>query len=509
MPNLDAAKSNAARDTDEKPARVLRVNKEGFYVLKEHKGLRTLRLANRSEEAATRLDPDAMAAARKDGDAIVTIDLHRVAGYNPQLNYLPKKAQRAQIDSIRNAFAAIVAQLGATEAKLMSEFPGIASASFRLTAQGLEKLYGNPDPRIASVYLNKTLMVPMLDNSARQINLPHTQNPPDYGYGAAGQYIAIIDSGVDNDHAFLQNAAAGRSKVIYEACFGTNSATLESQCPDQISYLSGDSPLGRAGSARPLPQGTAHRDHGTHVAGIAAGRRGWSGLTGVAFDADIIAMQVMSKIKGTNLTSTTEEDYLAALNAIAAANLTNVTVNMSIGSDQTGAAGWPPAGGCSGGDETRLNLRDAVAALKSLTIPVVASTGNGGDFGAIAVPACIQEVIKVAAITDTPDNPTFWPDSNIMSPDNMYGPFFLAPGVSINSSVPGCCSAENTGTSMAAPHIAGMYAAVKAAVPGISVDDATNYLQDWGTKYNGKDIAMTVNTFNGPKAFPRAHVPDL
>src|SRR2546426_4163491 len=100
---------------------------------------------------------------------------------------------------------------------------------------------------------------PMLADSVPLINGNDAWNA---GFDGTGTIVAILDTGVDSSHPFLK--AAGVSKVIREACFSsTFSGVSTSVCPG------GASSSTASGSAAPcaLPGG----DHGTHVAGIAAG----------------------------------------------------------------------------------------------------------------------------------------------------------------------------------------------------------------------------------------------
>ncbi|WP_040335506.1 S8 family serine peptidase [Candidatus Magnetobacterium casense] len=84
------------------------------------------------------------------------------------------------------------------------------------------------------------------------------------GYDGSGYTVAILDTGVDKDHPFLAGA------VVSEACYSTSDAAekASSLCPGGVtSSTAADSAMPYAGNC-PVEK----CDHGTHVAGIAAGR---------------------------------------------------------------------------------------------------------------------------------------------------------------------------------------------------------------------------------------------
>lgn len=102
------------------------------------------------------------------------------------------------------------------------------------------------------------------------------------GYTGAGQTVAILDTGVDKPHPFLA------TKVISEACYSTTDPTrsISSLCPGGISAST------EAGSGVNCPSGC---NHGTHVAGIAAGKG--ESFSGVAKEATILAIQIFSRFE--------------------------------------------------------------------------------------------------------------------------------------------------------------------------------------------------------------------
>ena len=103
------------------------------------------------------------------------------------------------------------------------------------------------------------------------------------GYAGSGQTVGILDTGVDKNHSFL----AG--KVVSEACYSSNMFPASSVCPGGVTNST--SP----GSG--VNCSVSGCNHGTHVAGIAAGKG--STFSGVAKEATIIAVQVFSRFDST------------------------------------------------------------------------------------------------------------------------------------------------------------------------------------------------------------------
>jgi serine protease len=111
--------------------------------------------------------------------------------------------------------------------------------------------------------------------------------------------------------------------------------------------------------------------------------------------------------------------------------------------------------------------------LRAANIATVVASGNEGFTDGLSEPACVSSAISVG---NTTKSDTVNPNSNSASFLSL-----LAPGTSIVSSVPSFPGvAQLTGTSMAAPHVAGSFALLRQAKPSASVSEILAALQKTG-----------------------------
>ena len=230
----------------------------------------------------------------------------------------------------------------------------------------------------------------------------------DYGHlwrRTGGAPIAIVDSGIDRLHPEF----SGRI----------------THCR---SWLTG------TGTALPTCQDT--QVHGTHVTGIAAATaNNRDGIAGVAFDSPIMALQAFNSA-GAALTA----DVSAAI-VYAARNGAKVA-NYSF----------------SAAESSRTE-RAAVRFAHGRGVVQVAAAGNDGDADnpadrGVQYPARYSEVLAVSA-TNSRDQ---------LASYSSRGPQLdvAAPGTAILSTIPGTLLyARLDGTSMAAPHVAGLAALLR------------------------------------------------
>lgn len=331
----------------------------------------------------------------------------------------------------------------------------------RVSASSLESLATTPG--VTSIELND------LDRPTLLSSVPITNAPPAWtaGFTGTGWVVGIADTGIEKTHSFL----AG--KVVSEACYmnagGAGAGT--STCPG------GGTASVATGSGVPCSV-AGDCEHGTHVAGIAAGANGTGGLNGVAPGAALVALQVFTRFDdSTNCGGAPpcalsySSDQVLALNRIAAlagpGNANHVAaVNMSLGGGSYTSQATCDAANVSNGRKA------AIDNLRSLGIAVVISSGNDSTPTALSSPGCISSAVSVGSITDAGAVSSFSNNAPFLS---LY-----APGSSIVSSVPGNGYANFNGTSMAAPHVAGAWAILKQAVAAASVTQVLSALQSTG-----------------------------
>jgi subtilisin family serine protease len=270
-------------------------------------------------------------------------------------------------------------------------------------------------------------------------SVPLVNAPDAWSLGArgAGQAVAILDTGVDQGHPLLTG------RIVSEACFSSNSPAngATTVCPNGQSNQTG------AGAAAPCTINGCN--HGTHVAGIAAGRG--ANFSGVAPDADIIAVQVFSRFTdqpnnpniqpcaSTGAASpcvrTFTSDQIRGLQRVQnlVGNFTIAAVNMSLGGGQNQTA-------CD--SDIRKGVIDQ---LRNARIATVIASGNDGFTNAVGAPGCISTAVTVGATTKMDAVANFSNSASLVD--------LLAPGQNINSSVPQGGFQSLSGTSMATPHV--------------------------------------------------------
>lgn len=357
----------------------------------------------------------------------------------------------------------LVRRAGGRDGFLVRAYRTLPYLAVRATEIELLRLLA--DPSVKSIEEDVAFRL-QLDQSTKLIKAPSLWNK---GIRGKGQAVAVLDSGVDASHPML------KGKVVSEACYSTDGGGFRSLCPSRAA--SSTAP----GSAKNCDPGMKDCEHGTYVASIAAGRSPvhW----GVAPGADIIAIKVVSKerdcsgaclfIQQSDLIAGLERVYkLRKTFKIAAAN---ISLGVPTASPQNCDALFP-------------SLRDAVAKLRKAGIATIAASGNGGLANAVYAPACLSSVISVAATTDFDNS---WGDSNYAANIDL-----LAPGKDITAAVPPgspCLKSgrycTSSGTSAAAPHVAGAFALFRQIDPDAGIPEILAALSCTGKQVDRLELS--------------------
>lgn len=398
--------------------------------------------------------------ARNSGDVRVIVTLNTSA--------MPDRASLAPLEFDRQLTSSVSAvQERVINALPMKSaitpprrYPYTPQFAVTVTFEGLNSLINNPDVVSVDEDIPEP---PTLDLSVPHIFPSHGTS----SYSGIGWNVVILDTGVDKSHTFLTG------KVVSEACYSTNDPlyTSTSVCPDGVTS-STDS-----GSGVPCLPSIAGCSHGTHVAGIAAGDG--ASFDGVARDANLIAMQVFSKFTSVAYCGnsapcalTWRSDQISALNRVYALRTTYdiASINMSLGGGKFTTA-------CD--SDPRKPIIDL---LRSEGIATVIASGNDSYTNAVGAPGCISTAVTVGATNNTQDTRAWF--SNNSSQLDLY-----APGVNINSALPGGGFASWNGTSMAAPHVAGGWAVMMQRFPSHTVDQIENLFKTTGVTVTSYSIS--------------------
>ena len=419
----------------------------------------------------------------KAGSVRLIVGVRIPGGFRAEGEMVDETRREQQRAAIFDAQQNLLAQLGIIHVEDVKQFEFIPYLALKTDTAGLEFLKALPDVTSVSEDLEAE---PTLAESTAIVGAPAA-----WATGASGQgwTVAILDTGVEKSHEFLTG------KVVSEGCYSTHDPGngRSSLCPGSVTQTTATN------SGLPC-SGINSCDHGTHVAGIAAGFNGDGDIDGVAKSADIIAIQIFTRIENCNGGSTpcvrtSSADFIRALERVyALRNTYNIaSANMSIG-------GGLYTSNC---DAEFPAIKAAIDNLRSEHIATVVSSGNDSSTDSLAVPACISTAISVGSTSDFsgPGGPV---DTVVNSSNSATFLDLLAPGNSIVSSIVGNSYGPKGGTSMAAPHVAGAWAALKDRAPNATVAEVLASLTQ-----TGQPILDTRNNITKPRIQLDAAVRDL
>ena len=401
---------------------------------------------------------------------IVGLRLEGGPGASAASSFKDAAARTAMMSRIDRAHQALLVRMSGYNVSSVKRFKYIPYVAMEVDAAALGALAS--DPEVVSIE-EDSLLKPMLEESTPLVGAPQAWSQ---GFSGSGQTIAILDSGVDKNHRFLSG------KVVSEACY-SGGGSGESLCPGAVTESTGPG-SGLPCSDPELP----NCFHGTHVAGIAAGKG--PNFSGVARDATLISIQVFSKFESDDCSDEDEEEEsdepcIKASDSDVISGLERVlelsdrfdiaAVNMSLGSKE------PFPGECDISNSAR---KAAIDNLRAVGIATISSSGNKESSTGIGSPACISSVVSVGSTDDGSSSSDGSSETTLdeVSDFSNSSPELdlLAPGRWITSSYSENYFATGSGTSQAAPHVAGAWAVLKSKAPNASVEQVLSSLKSTG-----------------------------
>jgi subtilisin family serine protease len=354
------------------------------------------------------------------------------------INVKPSEFQKASSSDEREK---IIAELG--KEKVIQKFQYSNGIAAEINKDDLEKLIasGNVDVRE-----ERTFKV-ALNESAVVVNATRTWPLQYLGLNltGVGQTVCVVDTGINYSHSDLGG------------CYGNNNASSSCKVLGGYDYVNGDN--------NPLDD----NGHGTHVSGIVAS----SGdlYRGIAPDAKLIAMKVLNSA-GSGSETAINNGILWCVNNATAFNISVMVISIGGTINYTDYCDWDyPA-----------TFSPSIDAAVAKNISVVIATGNNGNVTAISAPSCMRNATRVANVAKTD---VFASTSNRNNLTKL-----IAPGQSITSTYFSGGYATMSGTSQAAPHVAGAIAVINQILKMTSRSNTTQQIENL-LNNTGKTIVDT------------------
>ncbi len=275
---------------------------------------------------------------------------------------------------------------------------------------------------------------------------------PDFwaaGFTGQGVVVAGQDTGYEWDHPALKQQYRGWDGAAADHNYNWH---------DAIHVPNGDCPADS-------PEPCADQSHGTHTMGTMVGDDGGGNQIGVAPAARWIGCRNMNEGVGTPATYSECFQFFIAPTDLAGQNPDPARAPHVVNNSWS----CPPSEGCTDPNA----LRTVVENVRAAGILVAVSAGNAGP-GCESVdnPAGIYEASHTVGATDSNDAIAPFSSRGAVDEDGSFRlkPDVSAPGVSVRSSVRFGNYSSFSGTSMAAPHVAGQVALLISAAPALAGD---------------------------------------
>jgi serine protease AprX len=287
------------------------------------------------------------------------------------------------------------------------------------------------------------------------------------GHTGAGITVAGQDTGYDWDHPALEAQYRGWDGSVASHDYNWHDAIHEDDPNNPF-----NPPGNPCGFDSPVP--CDDDGHGTHTMGTIVGDDDAGNQIGVAPGARWIGCRNMEQGWGTPASYAECFEFFVAPYPIGGDPFADGDPSRA---PHVVNNSWscPVSEGCG-----ITSLRTVVENVRAAGIVVVVSAGNSGSSCyTIGTPPALHDAAFTIGATDSSDVIAGFSSRGPVSADgsNRPKPDVSAPGVSVRSSVPGGAYGVKSGTSMAAPHVAGLVALLWSAIPHLIGDvDATERL---------------------------------
>ena len=247
------------------------------------------------------------------------------------------------------------------------------------------------------------------------------------GYTGKGVVVAVLDTGVDYNHEDLKNNIWSNSKEVAGNGIDDDGNGYIDDVQGWNFDTSNNNVLDNNG-------------HGTHVSGTIAAENNGIGVTGIAYNSQIMPVKVLDANGSGAYANIAKGIYYAVDNG---ANVINLSL---------------------GGNSSNDTLKSAIEYAGKKGVIVVMAAGNDSDpMPSYPARYAYNSGIAVGAVDK---------NNNLADFSNRSGSkeitYVTAPGVDVYSTIPNNQYAIYNGTSMAAPHIAGVVALILSAMPNLT-----------------------------------------
>jgi subtilisin len=347
------------------------------------------------------------------------------------------------------------------------------------------------DPRVLYVDLDAPVAIPVPRTSAPPWCTPDSTHPACSGDGGGSGSAQVLPWGVDRIDADL-NGGDGSGVHVYVIDTG-----IDADHPDLQAHLGNGYAVTTCKGGGCTTSWDDDHSHGTHVAGTIGALDNGIDVVGVAPEVTLHAVKVLAK-SGSGSRSGVIEGIDWVMQQVVLRGEPAVA-NMSLGGSgsKTGTC-YPDH------FEGQDSYHQAICNAAHAGVVFAVAAGNDGADAELAVPAAYDDAVITVTATSDPDNwPSWsnWGNGNGTYPDPA--PVSLAaPGVNILSTGMGGGTTIKSGTSMAAPHVAGALALYLDSYTGSSDYDA--FTSARAALLSAAEMTDTGSSFSNSSGHPHS-----